>query len=37
MAEWLSEEWLKEVAARAGLRPPVPGATGTVSVVHHRS
>ena len=32
MAEWLSEEWLKEVAARAGSRPSVPGATGTVSV-----
>ena len=32
MAEWLSEEWLQEVAARAGSRPPVPGVTGTVSV-----
>jgi hypothetical protein len=32
MAEWLSDEWLKEVAARAGSRPLVPGATGTVSV-----
>src|SRR5580704_12592901 len=32
MAEWLSEEWLQEVAARAGSRPSVPGVTGTVSV-----
>lgn len=32
MAEWLSEEWLKEVAALAGSRPPLPGATGRVSV-----
>lgn len=32
MAEWLSEEWLKEVAAQAGGRPPVTGVTGTVSL-----
>jgi hypothetical protein len=32
MAEWLSEEWLQEVAAGAASRPPVPGVTGTVSV-----
>jgi hypothetical protein len=32
MAEWLSEEWLKEVAALAGTRPPVADATGTVTV-----
>ncbi len=32
MAEWLSEEWLQDVAARAGARPAVLGATGTVSV-----
>jgi hypothetical protein len=29
---WLSEDGLKELAALAGSRPPVPGATGTVSV-----
>ncbi len=32
MPAWLSEEWLKELAALAGSRPPVPGATGTVSI-----
>ena len=32
MAEWLSEEWLKEVADQAGTRPPVAGANGTVSL-----
>src|ERR1700728_444779 len=32
MAEWLSEEWLQEVAKRAVSRPPVPGVTGKVSV-----
>jgi hypothetical protein len=32
VAEWLSEDWLKEVAALAGARPPVPGANGTVSL-----
>ncbi len=32
MAEWLSEVWLKEVAAQAGARPQVSGANGTVSV-----
>ena len=32
MAEWLSEEWLQDVAAGSAARPPVPGATGTVSV-----
>jgi hypothetical protein len=32
VAEWLSEEWLKEVAALAGDRPPVPGGNGTVSL-----
>jgi hypothetical protein len=31
--EWLSEEWLKEIAALAGARPPVAGANGTVSMV----
>jgi hypothetical protein len=32
MAEWLSEEWLKEIAALADSRPPLPGASGTVSL-----
>ncbi len=32
MAEWLSEEWVKEMAALAGSRPSLTGATGTVSV-----
>jgi hypothetical protein len=32
MAEWLSEEWLKEVAGLAGSRPALPGGDGTVSV-----
>jgi hypothetical protein len=32
VAEWLSEEWLKEVADHAGTRPPVAGANGTVSL-----
>lgn len=32
MSEWLSEEWLKEVADLAPSRPPVAGVTGTVSV-----
>ena len=32
MAEWLSDEWLKEVAGLAGSRPALPGGTGTVSV-----
>ena len=32
MAEWLSEEWFKDMAALAGSRPACPGATGTVSV-----
>jgi hypothetical protein len=32
VAEWLSEEWLKEVADQAGTRPPVAGANGTVSL-----
>jgi hypothetical protein len=30
--EWLSEEWLKEVAALAASRPPAAGLSGTVSV-----
>jgi hypothetical protein len=30
--EWLSEEWVKELASLAEARPPVPGATGTISV-----
>jgi putative sterol carrier protein len=30
--EWLSEGWLKEVAAMASGRPAVAGANGTVSV-----
>jgi hypothetical protein len=30
--EWLSEEWLKQVADLAPARPPVSGATGVVSV-----
>jgi len=33
MAAWLSDEWLENLAAATGTRPPVPGATGTVSVV----
>jgi hypothetical protein len=32
MVEWLSDEWLKEVADLAGSRPPLSGANGTVSV-----
>ena len=32
MAEWLSEEWLKDVAALADARPPLSGASGTVSL-----
>ncbi|HEY3811459.1 MAG TPA: hypothetical protein VGL49_08490 [Acidimicrobiales bacterium] len=32
MAEWLSDEWLKEMAGLAASRPPVPEANGTVSV-----
>jgi hypothetical protein len=32
VAEWLSDEWLKEVADLAGARPPVAGANGTVSL-----
>jgi hypothetical protein len=32
MAEWLSKEWLEEMAALASSRPPVPGANGTISV-----
>jgi hypothetical protein len=32
VAEWLSEDWLKEVADQAGARPPVAGANGTVSL-----
>ena len=32
MAEWLSEEWLKEMAALADTRPPLAGASGTVSL-----
>ena len=31
--EWLSEEWLKDVADQAGARPPVAGANGMVSMV----
>jgi hypothetical protein len=30
--EFLSEEWLKDIAERAGARPPVAGANGTVSL-----
>ncbi len=32
MAEWLSEEWLKEMAALADSRPALPRASGTVSL-----
>lgn len=32
MAEWLSEEWLKEMAALADSRPPLEHASGTVSL-----
>jgi hypothetical protein len=32
MPAWLSDEWLKEVAALSDARPGVPGANGTISV-----
>lgn len=32
MAEWLSEDWLKEIAARADARPILACASGTVSL-----
>jgi hypothetical protein len=32
VAEWLSEEWLKDMVAAAGTRPPVEAANGTISV-----
>jgi SCP-2 sterol transfer family len=32
MAEWLSEDWLKEMAALADSRPPLASASGTVSL-----
>jgi hypothetical protein len=32
MAEWLSEEWLEAVSALADERPPLAGASGTVSM-----
>jgi hypothetical protein len=32
VAEWLSDDWLQEVADQAGARPPVAGANGTVSL-----
>jgi hypothetical protein len=32
VAEWLSEDWLKEMAALADSRPALPRASGTVSV-----
>jgi hypothetical protein len=32
VAEWLSEEWLKDMAALADARPPLSGAGGTVSL-----
>lgn len=32
MPEWLSDEWLKELVASTGARPPVGGANGTISV-----
>jgi hypothetical protein len=32
VAEWLSEEWLKEIAAMADSRPSLPRASGTVSL-----
>lgn len=32
VADWLSEEWLGEMAVLADSRPPVPGTSGIVSV-----
>jgi hypothetical protein len=32
VAEFLSKEWLDQMAALAPSRPPVPGANGTISV-----
>jgi hypothetical protein len=32
MVAWLSEEWAAAAAGLAGLLPPVPGASGTVSL-----
>jgi SCP-2 sterol transfer family len=32
VAEWLSEEWLQDMAALADARPPLPAASGTVSL-----
>jgi SCP-2 sterol transfer family len=32
VTEWLSEEWLKDIAASADARPPLPGVSGTVSL-----
>ncbi len=37
MADYLSDEWLAEMAALAPSRPPVPGANGTISVTIARS